>query len=139
MASAVLGGSLIWLTYSLNLFPNQLERKIQSKTPEQRELESLKSEVRSLGEQLPQTARVLQGNQNKLKELETELKTLTELKIQNQLAKLETQAQNLETSVNKRYQALTVLVQALQDRVGYCQLASVNDKNLAITADNETN
>ena len=84
VAIAVLGGSLIWLTYSLNLFPNQLERKIQSKTPEQQELKSLKSEVRSLGEQLPQTVRLLQGNQNKLKELET-------------------QAQNRETSVNKRY------------------------------------
>ncbi len=44
VAIAVLGGSLIWLTYSLNLFPNQLERKIQSKTPEQQELESLKTE-----------------------------------------------------------------------------------------------
>ena len=67
MAIAVLGGSLIWLTYSLNLFPNQLERKIQSTTPDQQELE--------------------------------------------------TQAKNLETSVNKPYQALTVLLQALQDRV----------------------
>ena len=66
VAIAVLGGSLIWLTYSLNLFPNQLGRKIQSKTPEQQELKSLKSEVRSLGEQLPQTARLLQGNQNKV-------------------------------------------------------------------------
>ncbi len=44
VAIAVLGGSLIWLTYSLNLFPNQLERKIQSTTPEQQELESLKTE-----------------------------------------------------------------------------------------------
>ncbi len=44
VAIAVLGGSLIWLTYSLNLFPNQLERKIQPTTPEQQELESLKTE-----------------------------------------------------------------------------------------------
>ncbi len=67
VAIAVLGDSLIWLTYNLNLFPNQLERKIQSTTPDQQELE--------------------------------------------------TQAKNLETSVNKPYQALTVLLQALQDRV----------------------